>query len=126
VKEISKPQEYAAIGLIFVLFQSGLGSFAVWAADQRYSQKADIEALETTVKANNAAQNATIASVDILLVQVLDIRIGELETVIRELEAQDDLTSAEQGLLAQRRRELEDSRAERQATLSRILARRIQ
>lgn len=126
MKELSRPQEYAILGAIFVFLSGGGGTFAVWAADQRYAQKQDIEDLKDVVEENSEAQDATVASVDILLVQILDIRIDELESEIRELEADDELTNAEEGLLAERRRELADSQAERNATLERILARRSQ
>ena len=96
----------------------------MWGADQRYAQKEDIDNLKTAVEENSAAQTATVASVDVLLVQVLDIRIEELETEIRELEGQDSLTGAEQRLLADNRRDLTDAATERTATISRILARR--
>jgi len=126
MKEISRPKEYAILGALFVFLSGGGGTFAVWAADQRYAQKEDIDALEKTVETNTAAQVATIASIDVLLVQVLDIRIEELETEIRDLEAQDELSNAEQSLLADNRRALGDARTERTATLTRILARRTQ
>jgi hypothetical protein len=126
MKELTRPKEYAILGAIFLFLSGGGGTFAVWAADQRYAQKQDIEDLKEVVEDNSEAQQATVASVDILLVQVLDIRIDELETEIRLLEAQDELSVAEQGLLAERRRELADSQAERNATLQRILARRSQ
>jgi hypothetical protein len=126
MKELSKPQEYAILGAIFVFLSGGGGTFAVWAADQRYAQKQDIEALEDTVNKNTTAQQATVASVDVLLVQVLDIRIEELETEVRDLEAQDELTAAEASLLAQDKRALDDARAERNLTLQRILNRRTQ
>lgn len=126
MKELSKPKEYAILGAIFVFLSGGGGTFAVWAADQRYAQKQDIEDLKDVVDDNTEAQNATIASVDILLVQVLDIRVEELETEIRDLERKDELTTAEETLLANDRRALDDAKAERSATLARILARRTQ
>jgi hypothetical protein len=126
MKELSRPQEYAILGAIFVFLSGGGGTFAVWAADQRYAQKQDIEDLSDVVEKNSAAQEATVSSVDVLLVQVLDIRIDELETEIRELERQDELTTAEESLLADLRRTLADAQAERSATLQRILARRSQ
>lgn len=101
----------------------------VWGADQRYAQKEDIDELAEIVEDNSEAQLATVSSVDVLLIQVLDIRIEELETEIRDLEDQDDaegLSSAEEGLLADTRRELADLRAERTLTLQRVLARRTQ
>jgi hypothetical protein len=70
-----------------------------------------------------------VSSVVVLLNQVLDIPVEERETEIRDLEDKDDaegLSSAEEGLLADTRRELADLRAERTATLQRILARRTQ
>ncbi len=122
----SKAQNYTIIGVLATFLMGGGGSMIVWGADQRYAQKADIEALGDVVEANSEAQLATVSSVDVLLIQVLDIRIGELETEIRELENEDELTTREEGLLAELRRELADLVTERNLTLSRILARRTQ
>ena len=126
MKQLTKGQNYTIIGTIVAFLMGGGGTFAVWAADQRYAQKADIDNLKEVVDANTEAQTATVASVDVLLVQVLDIRIEELETEIRELEAQDELTNAESRLLADNRRALADAQTERTATLQRLLARRAQ
>ena len=122
----TKAQNYTIIGVLATFLMGGGGSMIVWGADQRYAQKADIEALGDVVEANSEAQLATVSSVDVLLIQVLDIRIGELETEIRELENEDELTTREEGLLAELRRELADLVTERNLTLSRILARRTQ
>jgi hypothetical protein len=122
----SKAQNYTIVGVIATFLMGGGGTMIVWGADQRYAQKEDIEALGEVVKANSEAQLATVSSVDVLLIQVLDIRIEELELEIRELEAEDELTAREEGLLADLRRELADLRTERGLTLSRILARRTQ
>jgi hypothetical protein len=111
---------------IATFLMGGGGSMLVWGADQRYAQKADIEALADIVEENSEAQLATVSSVDVLLIQVLDIRIEELELEIRELENEDELTTREEALLADLRRELSDLRTERNLTLSRILARRTQ
>ena len=122
----SKAQNYTIIGVIATFLAGGGGSMLVWGADQRYAQKEDIEALGKVVEENSAAQLATVSSVDVLLIQVLDIRIEEIELEIRELEGEEELTAREEGLLADLRRELSDLRTERTATLSRILARRTQ
>jgi hypothetical protein len=125
----TKAQNYTIIGVIATFLAGGGGSMIVWGADQRYAQKEDIDELAEIVEDNSEAQLATVSSVDVLLIQVLDIRVEELETEIRDLEDKDDaegLSSAEEGLLADTRRELADLRAERTATLQRILARRTQ
>lgn len=122
----SKAQNYTIIGVIATFLMGGGGTMIVWAGDQRYAQKADIEALGEVVEANSEAQLATVSSVDVLLIQVLDIRIEELETEIRELENEAELTTREAGILADLRRELADLVTERNLTLSRILARRTQ
>ncbi len=124
MKQLTTTQKGISIGAVVAFIFGGGGSLVVWGADQRYAQKEDIEALGELVEENSTAQQATVASVDVLLVQVLDIRIEELETEIRTLEAEDTLTAAEQSLLADNRRDLADASTERQATLSRILARR--
>ena len=98
----------------------------MWAGDQRYAQKADIDALADVVQTNSVAQPATVSSVDVLLIQVLDMRIEELETEIRELENEDELTTREEALLADLRRDLADLQVERNLTLDRVLARRSQ
>lgn len=126
MKTLTTTQKGISIGAVVAFLFGGGGSLVVWGADQRYAQKQDIENLKSAVDANTEAQEATISSVDVLLVQVLDIRIEELETEIRELERQDELTSAEESLLANDRRALADAQAERSATLQRILARRTQ
>lgn len=120
----TKAQNYTIIGVIATFLMGGGGSMLVWGADQRYAQKADIEALADIVEENSEAQLATVSSVDVLLIQVLDIRIEELELEIRELENEDELTTREDALLADLVREIADLRVERTATLSRILARR--
>ncbi len=122
----TKAQNYTILGVIVTFLMGGGGTMIVWGADQRYAQKEDIEALGEVVEANSAAQLATVSSVDVLLIQVLDIRIEELETEIRELENEDELTTREAGILADLRRELGDLVTERNLTLSRILARRPQ
>ncbi len=122
----TKAQNYTILGIIATFMMGGGGTVLVWGADQRYAQKEDIEALGEVVEANSAAQLATVSSVDVLLIQVLDIRIEELETEIRELENEDELTTREAGILADLRRELGDLVTERNLTLSRILARRTQ
>ncbi len=124
MKQLTGTQKGVSIAAVAAFMFGGGGSLVVWGADQRYAQKADIDALGEIVEENSKAQQATVASVDVLLVQVLDIRIEELETEIRELESQDELTNAEQGLLADNRRDLGDARTERNSTLTRILARR--
>jgi len=126
LKQLTTTQKGISIGAVVAFLFGGGGSLVVWGADQRYAQKQDIENLKTAVDANTDAQEATISSVDVLLVQVLDIRIEELESEIRELERKDDLTTAEESLLANDRRALADATAERNATLQRILARRTQ
>ena len=126
MKQLTTTQKGISIGAVVAFLFGGGGSLVVWGADQRYAQKQDIENLKTAVDANTDAQEATISSVDVLLVQVLDIRIEELESEIRELERKDDLTTAEESLLANDRRALADATAERNATLQRILARRTQ
>jgi len=126
MKQLTQTQKGVTITAVAAFLFGGGGSLVVWGADQRYAQKQDIEELKTAVDANTDAQEATISSVDVLLVQVLDIRIEELETEIRELERQDELTTAEESLLANDRRALADATAERNATLTRILARRSQ
>ena len=124
MKQLTGTQKGVSIAAVVAFLFGGGGSLVVWGADQRYAQKADIDALGVIVEENSKAQTATVASVDVLLIQVLDIVIEELENENRELESQDELTSAEQGLLADNRRSLADAETERTATLSRILARR--
>ena len=124
MKQLTTTQKGISIGAVVAFLFGGGGSLVVWGADQRYAQKEDIEALGKIVEENSEAQTATVASVDVLLVQVLDIVIEELETEIRELEGQASLTNAESGLLADNRRNLADATTERNATLVRILARR--
>lgn len=126
MKQLTRTQTGISIAAVVAFLFGGGGSLVVWGADQRYAQKEDIEALGKVVEENSAAQLATVSSVDILLVQVLDIRIEEIETEIRELEGQDTLTNAEQGLLADRRREIDDLRTERTLSLNRVLSRRAQ
>jgi hypothetical protein len=126
MKPLTRTQTGLSIGAVVAFLFGGGGSLVVWGADQRYAQKADIDALATVVETNSKAQLATVSSVDILLVQVLDIRIDEIETEIRALEAEETLTNAEQGLLAERRREIEDLRTERTLSLNRVLERRSQ
>ena len=124
MKQLTPTQKGVSIGAIVAFLFGGGGSALLWAGDQRYAQKEDIEALGEVVKANTTAQTATVASVDVLLVQVLDIRIEELETEIRELEGEAELTTREESLLADNRRSLGDATTERNATLARIIARR--
>ena len=126
MKQLTRTQTGISIGAVVAFLFGGGGSLVVWGADQRYAQKADIEALGVIVEENSKAQLATVSSVDVLLVQVLDIRIDEVETDIRELENETTLTAAEQGLLADRRRELVDLRTERTLSLNRVLSRRSQ
>ena len=126
MKQLTRTQQGISVAAVVAFLFGGGGSALLWAGDQRYAQKQDIEDLETVVEANTVAQNATIASVDVLLIQVLDIRIEELETEIRNLERQDEISTAEESLLADNRRALGDARTERNATLNRILARRTQ
>jgi hypothetical protein len=124
MKQLTGTQKGVSIAAVVAFLFGGGGSLVVWGADQRYAQKADIDALGVIVEENSKAQTATVASVDVLLIQVLDIVIEELENENRELESQDELTSAEQGLLADNLRALADATTERNSTLSRILARR--
>ncbi len=126
MKQLTRTQTGISIAAVATFLFGGGGSLVVWGADQRYAQKEDIEALGKVVEENSAAQLATVSSVDILLVQVLDIRIDEIETEIRELEGEETLTNAEQGLLAERRREIDDLRTERTLSLNRVLERRTQ
>ena len=124
MKQLTRTQTGVSVAAIVAFLFGGGGTVLVWAGDQRYAQKEDIEALSTVVAENSKAQLATVSSVDVLLIQVLDIRIEELELEIRELDRQDELTTAEESLLADNRRELGDLQTERGLTLSRILARR--
>jgi len=126
MKPLTRTQTGLSIGAVVAFLFGGGGSALLWAGDQRYAQKEDIDALEKVVETNTAAQTATVSSVDILLVQVLDIRIDEIETEIRELEGAETLTDAEEGLLAERRREMADLRTERTLSLQRVLSRRSQ
>ncbi len=124
MKQLTTTQKGISIGAVVAFMFGGGGSLVVWGADQRYAQKEDIDALGIIVEENSKAQTATVSSVDVLLVQVLDIVIEDLETEIRELEGQTELTAAEASLLADDRRALADASTERNATLTRILARR--
>ena len=128
--QLTRTQTGLSIGAVIAFLFGGGGSALLWAGDQRYAQKADIDALADVVETNSVAQLATVSSVDILLIQVLDIHIEELETEIRELEDLDEeengLSSAEEGLLADSRRDLADLQIERNLTLDRVLARRSQ
>lgn len=126
MKQLTRTQQGISVAAVAAFLFGGGGSLLVWAGDQRYAQKADIEELSKVVAENSVAQTATVASVDVLLIQVLDIRIEELETEIRELERMDELTGAEESLLADNRRYLSDASTERNLTLNRILARRTQ
>ena len=123
---LTKTQQGISVAAVAAFLFGGGGSLLVWAGDQRYAKNADIEELYEVVEENSIAQQATVASVDVLLIQVLDIRIEELETEIRDLEDEEDLSSAERSLLADNRRYLSDARTERNLTLNRILARRSQ
>ncbi len=124
--QLTRTQTGLSIGAVIAFLFGGGGSALLWAGDQRYAQKADIDALADVVQTNSVAQLATVSSVDILLIQVLDIRIEELETEIRELENEDELTTREEALLADLRRDLADLQVERNLTLDRVLARRSQ
>jgi hypothetical protein len=124
MKQLTRTQAGVSIAAVAAFLFGGGGSLVVWGADQRYAQKEDIEALGKIVETNSVAQLATVSSVDVLLIQVLDIRIEELETDIRELENEEELTTREEALLAETRNELADLRTERGLTLSRVLARR--
>ena len=124
MKQLTGTQKGVSIAAVVAFLFGGGGTVLVWGADQRYAQKADIDALGVIVEENSKAQTATVASVDVLLIQVLDIVIEELENENRELESQEELTSAEEGLLADNRRALADATTERNSTLTRILARR--
>jgi len=126
MKQLTTTQKGISIGAVVAFLFGGGGSVLVWGADQRYAQKQDIEDLGAIVEENSKAQLATVSSVDVLLIQVLDIRIEELETEIRDLENEEELTEREEGLLAETRNELADLRVERNLTLSRVLARRTQ
>jgi hypothetical protein len=126
MKQLTRTQAGVSIAAVAAFLFGGGGSLVVWGADQRYAQKEDIEALGKIVETNSVAQLATVSSVDVLLIQVLDIRIEELETDIRELENEEELTTREEALLAETRNELADLRTERGLTLSRVLARRTQ
>lgn len=126
MKQLTTTQKGISIGAVVAFLFGGGGSVLVWGADQRYAQKQDIDDLGVIVEANSKAQLATVSSVDVLLIQVLDIRIEELETEIRDLENEPELTDREAGLLAETRNELADLRVERNLTLSRVLARRTQ
>lgn len=123
---LTRTQQGVSVAAVAAFLFGGGGSLMVWAGDQRYAKNADIEELYEVVEENSIAQQATVASVDVLLLQVLDIRIEELETEIRDLEDEEDLSNAEQSLLADNRRYLADARTERNLTLNRILARRSQ
>lgn len=127
---LTKTQQGISVAAVAAFLFGGGGSLLVWAGDQRYAKNSDIEELYEVVEENSVAQQATVASVDVLLIQVLDIRIDELETEIRDLEdiaeEEDGLSSAERSLLADNRRYLSDAKTERNLTLNRILARRSQ
>ena len=123
---LTKTQQGISVAAVAAFLFGGGGSLLVWAGDQRYAKNADIDALYEVVEENSVAQQATVASVDVLLLQVLDIRIEELETEIRDLEDEPDLSNAERSLLADNRRYLSDAVTERNLTLNRILARRSQ
>ena len=123
---LTKTQQGISVAAVAAFLFGGGGSLLVWAGDQRYAKNADIEELYEVVEENSIAQQATVASVDVLLIQVLDIRIEELETEIRDLEDEEDLSNAERSLLADNRRYLSDAKTERNLTLNRILARRSQ
>ena len=124
--QLKRPQTVLSICAVIAFLFGGGGSALLWAGDQRYAQKADIDALADVVQTNSVAQLATVSSVDVLLIQVLDMRIEELETEIRELENEDELTTREEALLADLRRDLADLQVERNLTLDRVLARRSQ
>ncbi len=124
--QLTRTQTGLSIGAVIAFLFGGGGSALLWAGDQRYAQKADIDALADVVQTNSVAQLATVSSVDVLLIQVLDMRIEELETEIRELENEDELTTREEALLADLRRDLADLQVERNLTLDRVLARRSQ
>ena len=123
---LTNTQRGISVAAVAAFLFGGGGSLMVWAGDQRYAKNSDIEELYEVVEENSVAQQATVASVDVLLLQVLDIRIEELETEIRDLEDEEDLSAAEQSLLADNRRYLDDAKTERALTLNRILARRSQ
>ena len=126
MRQLTRTQTGLSIGAVIAFLFGGGGSALLWAGDQRYAQKADIDALADVVQTNSVAQLATVSSVDVLLIQVLDMRIEELETEIRELENEDELTTREEALLADLRRDLADLQVERNLTLDRVLARRSQ
>ena len=127
---LTRTQQGVTVAAVATFLFGGGGSLLVWAGDQRYAKNSDIEDLYEVVEENSVAQQATVASVDVLLLQVLDIRIEELETEIRDLEdiaaEENGLTSAERSLLADNKRYLADALTERNLTLNRILARRSQ
>jgi predicted transcriptional regulator len=127
---LTKTQTGISVAAVAAFLFGGGGSLLVWAGDQRYAKNSDIADLYEVVEENSVAQQATVASVDVLLIQVLDIRIDELETEIRDLEdiaeEEDGLSSGERSLLADNRRYLADALTERNLTLNRILARRSQ
>jgi len=113
------------IGILGVLFGGG-GSAVLWAADQRYTKKDDIQELATQVESNAKQAKAQARSVDALLIQILDMRIDELEAEIEELEDlqdTDDLTATEAAHLRDARKALEDAQLERATTFERILER---
>lgn len=122
----TRNQNLAIIGTLATFLFGGGGSALIWAADQRYEKKGAIGGLANQVQQNSEAQEATMASVDKLLVQVLMQRITELQKTIDTLRSQPTMTGAERGLLRQTERDLEDAIQERQVTLDRILGRRTQ
>ncbi len=118
--------QIGAIITIATFVFGGGGTFAVWAADQRYTKKEDIQELAAQVESNVAAQAAQSASVDVLLVTMLDMRIRELEGDIADLEDLEEageLTPAGEDRLRDLGKELEDAEAERKVVRARILAR---
>ena len=123
---LTRTQQGISVAAVAAFLFGGGGSLLVWAGDQRYASNSDMADLYEVVEENSVAQQATVASVDVLLIQVLDIRIEELETEIRDLEDEPDLSNAERSLLADNRRYLSDAATERNLTLNRILARRSQ
>lgn len=125
--EVNRGIQIGTIIAVASLVFGGGGSAVLWAADQRYEKKGelqdDIDGLSKAVQANSASQEAQSRSVDALLLQILDMRIEDLEAEIRTLEAQDDLTPIEADHLSDARKALADAKTERANTFERVLGR---
>ena len=64
---LTKTQQGISVAAVAAFLFGGGGSLLVWAGDQRYAKNADIDALYEVVEENSVAQQATVASVDVLL-----------------------------------------------------------